>query len=346
MTSYDVIIAGAGIIGVSLALELREQGAEVLLLERAEPGREASSAAAGMLAPSDPETPAPLRPLAMESARMFPQFVRKLEGRSGIAVDFRRHGAIVLGEHSPPPDYRKLSEQELSELEPGLVAHGHDAFLVAEDSVDPVLLMRAAVRAAEQSGVSLKAGMEVREMRSIGTQVEVLAGSECFLGAAAVNCRGAWFGEPVRPRKGQMFYLQPKQSGAVQHVLRAPGAYIVPRSLGKVLVGTTVEDAGFDKTVEPATISRLHVSAARYIPALSTATVTESWAGLRPGTPDDLPLMGESEKKGVFVAGGHYRNGILLAPATAKIMSGLVLGRPATMDISAFSPSRFAAARA
>src|SRR6185312_1141618 len=135
--SSEIIIAGGGVAGLSIALELRRRGAHVLLLERGTPGREASSAAAGMLAAADPETPIALRPLALKSARLYPHFVKQLEQDSGINVDFRRTGSIVIGEQHPPIEYRKLSPEELGRLEPGLDSNGHDAFFVEESSVDP-----------------------------------------------------------------------------------------------------------------------------------------------------------------------------------------------------------------
>ena len=119
---------------------------------------------------------------------------------------------------------------------------------------------------------------------------------------------------------------------------------MVPRSSGKLVIGATVEDVGFDKTVEAAAIDTLHRAAARFVPHLEAAPVIESWAGLRPGSPDDLPLLGETETPRVFTATGHFRNGILLAPVTARIMANLITGQPAGIDISAFSPARFVAA--
>lgn len=345
---------GAGIIGVSLALEMRERGANVTVLDRSMPGQEASSAAAGMLAAADPETPGALRDFALESARIYPEFVAKLEKLSGMSTDFRRQGAIVLSYNAPselhanPSEYRSLTPDELAAMEPSLKSDGHSAYWLAEDSIDPILLMKAALRVAEKSGVQIQTGMRVEEIRASGSQVEV-AGAEFRLPAGVVvDCRGAWSGAPVIPRKGQMLYLLPQRSGALQHVVRAPEAYIVPRSSGRILVGTTVEDAGFDKSVQPKTIERLHHAAARYVPELALANVSESWAGLRPGTPDDLPVLGPTgptETSGMFVASGHFRNGILLAPLTAQVMANLIENKPAGREISAFAPSRFAAAR-
>jgi glycine oxidase len=343
MDCWDVIIAGAGLIGVSLALELHERGAHVLVLDQRDPGAEASSAAAGMLAPTDPGTPPALRPLAMESARLYPEFVRTIESLSGMETGFRRHGTVAFLKSAAetPSGYSPLSNHELHRLEPNLQSHGQAAFSIQEDSVDPRLLMRAALAAAQNQGVEIRGHTAVTTLRSRGDGAEVDTAGGVLAAGAAVNCRGAWAGAPVRPRKGQMLYLQPQKTSLLQHVVHAPEVYIVPRSSGKILVGATVEDRGFDKTVEAATIHGLAKAAARYLPELESATTLESWAGLRPGTPDDLPLLGPTDAPGIFIAGGHFRNGILLAPITAKIMADLITRRPQQPEITPFSPARF-----
>lgn len=342
MKIWDVIISGAGIIGVSLALKLRERGAAVLVLERGEPGKEASSAAAGMLAATDPETPAPLRPLAYASAKLYPQFVKKVENLSGLKTDLRR-GAIALLENAVvPPEHRLLSTTQLKQLEPAINPGGYSAAIAEnENSVDPDLLMQAALRAAHIGGVELRSHTPVQQMRSTGGQVEVIASNETFVAQKAMNCQGAWSGAPVRPRKGQMLYLQPEKPGLLTRVLRSPEAYLVPRSSGKILVGATVEDVGFDKAVQPEVIRDLHNAAAGFVPELAFAKIVSSWAGLRPGTPDDLPILGQTKTPGVFIASGHFRNGILLAPITARIMADLIAGKSPELDISVFSPARF-----
>jgi glycine oxidase len=351
VNSPDVIIAGGGIIGVSVALELRERGLQVLVLDRGEPGQEASSAAAGMLAAFDPETPFALCSLAQESARMFPDYVRKLESLSGMQVDLRSQGTIALFDQSsvPAPSflgrYRKLSGDELRQIEPAIAIAipGYSAFFVEESSVDPVLLMRAALKAASAMGVELRVGSEVTGIRAQGSRIEVTAGLGRLWAAKAINCRGAWSGAPVKPRKGQMLAVRPRDT-SLEHVIHAPGVYVVPRSSGRLVIGATVEDVGFDKTVEPETIHELHRAAVELVPGLASAEVVASWAGLRPGTPDDLPVLGETETPGVFTASGHYRNGILLAPVTAHIMANLCMGKATGFDISDFSPLRFASA--
>ncbi len=180
----------------------------------------------------------------------------------------------------------------------------------------------------------------VTGIRARADAVEIMTQADAYSAASAVDCRGAWSGAPVRPRKGQMLYVLP-QVTLLQHVLRAPEVYLVPRSSGKILIGATVEDVGFDKSVDPSAIHQLLSAAAKYLPALASAPVTQNWAGLRPGTPDDLPIIGTTDKPRVFVATGHFRNGILLAPVTALIMADLIHGRPSTLDIRAFSPDRF-----
>jgi glycine oxidase len=345
--NWDVIVAGAGIIGVSAALELRERGATVLVLDKAQPGREASSAAAGMLAAADPETPFPLRPLAAQSAQLYPEYVRKMVGASGIEVDFRRQGTIFFLESTAlPPDYRKLSAEELLQIEPALQAGKRASFFVQEDSVDPDLLMQAALQAAKNCDIQICGHTSVQDLRPQGAQIEVRTSAGSYLASAVVNCQGAWSGAPVKPRKGQMLYLWPQRTGLLEHVVRAPEIYLVPRSSGKILVGATVEDVGFDKVVQPEIIQKLQAAAAHYLPELAQADITESWAGLRPGSPDDLPLIGPAGVPGIFVASGHFRNGILLAPITAQIVADLVTGQALSTDISAFSPARFAAIKA
>lgn len=347
MKTWDVIVAGAGIIGASLALELRERGASVLVLDSGMPGREASFAAAGMLAPADPETPPALRDLAFASAQMYPEFVRKLEEASGIKVDFRRQGTIKFFETASAPHlYRRLSGDELYALEPGIsrMTAAYVPFFVAEDIVDPRLLVQAALAAAERKGVVVSGNTEVTGMQSHHDFVEVFAGENRHITRAAVNCQGAWAGAPVRPRKGQMLSFHPENKDLLRHVIVAPDVYLVPRSSGRILAGATVEDVGYHKTTDVHAIHKLHQEAARLVPELGNLPVAEQWAGLRPGTPDDLPLLGETSERGIFIAAGHFRNGILLAPVTARIMANLIMGTPAGMNIEAFSPERFCAA--
>jgi glycine oxidase len=340
--NWDVIISGAGIIGISLALELRRRGARVLVLDRGEPGSEASSAAAGMLADADPETPKQLRLLAAESAACYPAFVKNVEDAASMEVDFRRGAIALFTQPQNLPGHEPLLASQLRQMEPAVDAGSLSAYLLeTENSVNPELLMQAALRAARAAGVEIHGHTTVHGMTSAGSEVEVVADDDRRLARTAVNCQGAWAGAPVRPRKGQMLYLQPHNPKLLNRVVRAPDVYLVPRSSGKILAGATMEDAGFDKSVNPETIAKLQRAAAAIVPELGSAPVVASWAGLRPGTPDDLPILGRLETSGVFIAGGHFRNGILLAPITAAIMADVIEGKAPVVDMSAFSPGRF-----
>ncbi|MCU1287279.1 MAG: Glycine oxidase [Acidobacteriales bacterium] len=351
MKSYDAIIIGGGIIGVSLALELRHSGMTVLIVERGEPGREASHAGAGMLAALDPETPAFLKQVCIASAKLYPEFVAEMEAESGLKIDFRRDGTIYLAERPIASLGKLLTATELKILEPEL--ESNSAYLLEEDSVEPRDLMAAALEAAKHRGVDIVRGSPVAELLIDGTRVAgVVTARKQYSAPVVVNCAGAWaadvpgFTIPSRPVKGQLFSVVfPHEPGRqlLRHVVRAESVYIVPRSNGRILIGATVEEAGFDKRVQPDTIQRMHQAAANIVPQLGEARIHEVWAGLRPGTPDDLPIMGATSLEGYFVSTGHYRNGILLAPISALLMSQLIRGDNPHVDLSEFSPLRFAA---
>ena len=355
---WDVIIIGGGIIGLSLAISLRKQGLRVLIVERGMPGREASSAAAGMLVGSGKEIPPELRRLAEASANMYREFVHELEDESGDRVDLREQGTILLlTEECIPEGAERLSEQQLRSLEPclGLRAGGHlhphessnlPAAFLAERSLDPRALVAAAVKAAKHRGVDISSGNEVKKVlvengRACG--IEAAHGS--YHAGTVVNCAGAWAGcvapenFPVRPVKGQMLALV--GGPALKHVVRSENVYLVPRSDGRIVIGSTIEDVGYDKRAEVSTIQRLFKAALEIAPRLDESRIHEDWAGLRPGTPDNLPVLGESSTSGYFVAAGHYRDGILLAPITAEVVTGQILRNAPTYDLAPFSPARF-----
>ncbi len=353
MKTWDVAICGGGIIGLSLARELRKHGATVLVVERGEPGREASSAAAGMLASCDIHLPPPIAPLAVASALLYPNFVHELEDESGMHVDYRTHGALAFFPEPPhpplPPCMRSLSANEVHTLEPCLASTGRSAYLLDEASVDPRALTAASVKAARHRQVDIASGSPVTEIEVVaGRAAAVKTTHARYAAGAIVNCCGAWAGTvppvtfPTRPIKGQMLALIPARHGLLKHVVRAlPEVYLVPRSDGRVLVGSTLEDVGFDKRVDPDTIQRLHQAAANVLPELGQAKMLESWAGLRPGIVDDLPMLGATRVPGYFAAAGHHRDGILLAPITAQVMTAVTEGKQPEYDLRAFSPARF-----
>jgi glycine oxidase len=349
--TWDVIVIGGGIIGLSLSVALKKRGARVLLIERGEPGREASHAAGGMLVDGPLETPSVLQALATASARMYPEFAHELEVESGIKTDLRDFGTILIpadGENAHPPQTATaLDRSTLAELEPALNAPQY-AFYLKERSVDPRGLTAAALKTAKLRGVDFSSGdpvtaVNISDHRIVG----VTTAKTSFRAAKVVNCAGAWSGQiaprpfPTRPVKGQMLCLAMPSRGLIKHVIRSPKAYLIPRSDGRLLVGATVEEAGFDKRTDAATMQRFHRAAIELVPELEEARMLEDWAGLRPGTPDALPILGATETRGYYVATGHFRDGILLAPITAEVMRTLIEGREPGYDLSPLSPLRF-----
>jgi|KBSMisStandDraft_5_1062788.scaffolds.fasta_scaffold15363_2 glycine oxidase len=347
--SWDAIIVGGGIIGLSLAISLRRRGLKVLVVERSQPGREASSAAAGMLAGSGAEIPAKLKGIAEQSARMYPEFVHELEDESGLKVDLRDQGTILISTDGTfPLSAEKLSRDKLQTLEPAIASEftSLPAAYLAERSVDPRALVSATIKAAKHRSVDVSSGAEVTSIQVEKNCVTgVTTGHTTYPAPIVVNCAGAWAGcigtqrFPVKPIKGQMLALV--NAPAIKHVVRTEQVYLVPRSDGRLVVGSTLEDAGFKKQTDVETIQRLFDAAVQIVGALSAAKRHEDWAGLRPGTPDELPILGETDIQGYFVATGHYRDGILLAPVTAQIMTRLILHEPVPHDLLPFSPARF-----
>jgi len=356
--NWDVIVLGCGVIGASLARELHKSGAGVLVIERCEPGREASHAAAGMLAPHGGDLPKELGELAIASAKMYPEFVRELEDEATARlhephmprIDLRSDGAVLLGSETQHVEgARPLSAPELRELELQLDAAGQSAAFIQESSVDPRGLMGALTRSLKHRGIQVAHGAAATRILRSSDSFEVHTAKSKYRAQKVVNCCGAWAGEiegvapiPSKPRKGQMLSVIPRETPLLRHVIRSEQIYLVPRTDGRILIGATVEDCGFDKQVIPETIKHMQSLAEHIMPALKESKIHETWAGLRPGTPDDLPILGESSVPGYFIATGHFRNGILLAPVTAQMVSQLLRGEAATHPIKAFSPARFA----
>jgi glycine oxidase len=346
--SWDVIIVGAGIIGLSLSIALRKRGLKVLLLERGEPGREASSAAGGMLPDFPAEISPPLRSLASASTCMYPEFVHELQDESGLNVDLRDQGTLFFPEaaNAAETQFQGMLPAPLSQLEPALQPHGRPVIYLKERSVDPRALSAAALKTAKQREVDISSGSSVREVLvSAGRVTGVATDKTTYAAPVVVNCAGAWAGQlplhvlPTRPVKGQI--LSVVAGPQLRHVIRKKGLYLIPRSDGRILIGATLEEAGFDKKTDPDTIQRLYHDATVLVPDLSKARILEAWAGLRPGTPDGLPLLGRTPTPGYFVAAGHFRDGILLAPVTARLMAQIVIGETPGYDLSAFAPTRF-----
>ncbi len=348
MGQPDFCIAGAGIIGLSLALELHHRGATVIVLEQGTPLSEASTAAAGMLAAEDSENPPQLKPLADFSISLYPAWLNRIESLSAIPVPFQT--AVTLqSSRSPAAISAGAVFGLLSQLVPG----SHRFVRLDEHSLDPRQLAQSLLAAVRATGIDLRPHTPVLSVRSLAGTIEIATPAGHLSALRFIDCTGAWAGvssslppSTVVPRKGQMLAVALPASLPLDLVVRTPAVYVVPRTqgpnAGRAIIGATIEEKGFDKTVHPADIASLHAQAAALLPPLASATVLESWAGLRPVTPDGLPLLGALPgRPHHLLATGHYRNGILLAPATAQILADLVTGVAPSIDATAFSPARF-----
>ena len=352
---WDTVIIGGGVIGLSLAWRLKAQQLSVLVVEKQEPAREATHAAGGMIANCDPHIPHCLKPLVAGSSSMYPQFIDQLQEESAESADLRDIGTIAQFEPEEKTDCagaRPLKDAELSQLEPRLRLSG-SAWFLPERSVDPRALGRALVKAAKHRGVDFVTGAPVTDVGiTDGRASGVKTAHSTYAASVVVNCAGAWaaqiqpLGIPTRPVKGQMVCLVPPAEAPhagpmIQHVVRTPDIYIIPRTDGRILLGATVENAGFDKHVDPETIQGLYKAGIHVVPELAMMRMHDAWAGLRPGSPDNLPIIGETSLPGYYTATGHYRDGIMLAPVTAHIMAALITGGDVGCDLRPFSPLRF-----
>ena len=374
MKTYDAVIVGGGIIGGSIAFDLARRNLRVAVLDRQELMREASWAAAGMLSPA-PDCPSaiPLVPLGRASLSLYPKFVEAVEESSGMRTGYRNGGAIEIICHGDVE--RELSTlvalhhglglaceplplDEARKMESAL---GRDAqaaaFLPDECSIEPRALTGAVVAAAASAGVSLCPGVEVVSLVRDGTRCAGVKTStgDFFQARHVVLAAGCWSSQipeaapyaPTLPVRGQMAALR-HFGTPIQYVLRSERGYLVPRGLEgpqTVVVGSTIENAGYEKRVTSGGIEKILSAANELAPLLEKAEILETWCGLRPGTPDQLPILGPVDVDGLVFATGHYRNGILLAPITAKLIGEWIAERRTSMNWEAFSPLRFLGAK-
>jgi glycine oxidase len=334
----DIVIVGAGLIGLTIALELHDRGAVVTVVERGQSLAGASTAAAGMLAADDPHNAPELRPLSQLSLQHYPNFLRRIEELCGIAVPFH-------------------TESTLQYLPDGTT------MCLRERSIDPRQLAAGLLAAVKMTSIRVLDHTRIAAIHETthGMRIQTMGGAE-ITAKAIVYATGAWTNEvmttlsgdavPIAPRKGQMLRVRLPGALSLREVHRSERIYIVPRTCGPqagtALIGATVEDAGFDTTVRAKDLARLRALAAELLPELAAETETpmvEAWAGLRPATPDFLPILGACSRMGHFVASGHYRNGILHAPATAIVIADLVEGKEPSINISAFSIDRLSTAQ-
>jgi len=340
MDGVDVIIAGAGIIGLSTALELATRGAKVTVLERKAAMQEASWAAAGMLAAHDPENPPQLRPLSELSIRLYPRFLARIEQLSGKTVPLRTSATLQQSHTGGIPP------EEIARVVPDLNDVGRQFCWLEESSLDPRDLCAALPLAALAAGVKLIESTPVSGVQASSHGIEVVTPDNRYFCHAFLNCCGAWAGaiagySVIAPRKGQMVVVQLPPDLHLDFVIRTAELYLVPRGDGRVVIGASVESVGYDKTIHQDTIQALLQKAAHLWPPVRNARIVETWAGLRPGSPDGLPVLDTWGGKNCWIASGHFRNGILLAPATAQLMCELVLGEKPSLDLSPFHSDRF-----
>ncbi len=359
----DVTVIGGGVIGLSVAWVAARRGLEVVVLDRGPLGDGASRAAAGMLAPvseADAGEPA-LLAAGLASARRWPSFAAELEQAAGTPAGYRECGTLVVARDADDAadlereralrerlgiPVERLRGSAARRLEPALFPGVRLALDMPDDhAADPRALTGALALACERAGVVLRPGEEVRGHDRDGV---VLAGGDRLASQRVVLAAGAWSGPPVRPVKGQILRLRdPAGAGLLERVVRfrahggGSGGYLVPRGDGRYVLGATMEERGFDTTVTAGGVRELLDEAQLVVPGLDELVLEESHAGLRPGTPDNAPLIGEAPDRTVL-ATGHHRNGILLAPFTADAVAALLCGEEPAEDLAAFAPGRFA----
>jgi glycine oxidase len=371
MSAPDVVVIGAGVIGCAIARELARRGAAVLVLERDAPGGQASWAAAGMLSPlGEAGRQGAFLELAAASLDRFPALAHELQVETGIDVEYRTAGRLHVSTGDVDDQLRRLACDPVAArfdvtlidgdaaraLEPALSGQISLALRVGRDHrVDNRRLAHALAAAASAAGAQVRTGSPVAEIEVRG---DVIAGvrlesGERIPAARVVVAAGAWSGLiegpaslPIRPAKGQMFAVDSHAVGGerltIQHTILSSGCYIIPRDDGRLLVGATVEDAGFRSGVTPRGVSVLMQAATTIVPAVADMPLVETWAGFRPVTPDRLPVLGEDPAtRGLFYATGHFRNGILLTPITALCIADVVTGTPPSVDLSEFGVARF-----
>jgi glycine oxidase len=353
--TYDAVIVGGGAIGLCCAWRAAQRGARVVVLDRAHPPAGATRVAAGMLAPigelafGEPE----LLRMTLAAGQLYPGFVAELEAASETSTGYRRDGALHIAlDRDEAAELRRVHDLQRSlglgaewlpprrcrELEPGLTPSFNGGVHAPEEAaIDPRRMTAALLAALAGEGVEVRGGLAVTEALLDGERIAGVradSGEELQAGAV-VLATGAWSGAadwlpeaarpPVRPVKGQILELRaPDGQPPCERIVASERVYLVPRPDGRLIVGATTEERGFDSLVTAGGVHELLREAYRLLPDVAEMELVESMAGLRPGTPDNLPLIGPGALDGLVLACGHYRNGILLAPLTGDAIAGLL----------------------
>ena len=349
MQHTDICIAGAGVIGLSIALELHARGLSVTVVERGQPLREASWAAAGMLAAQDPHNPAELAALSDLSISLYPYFLSTLVSLGGLPVPFQT-SRTLQSIQVPGASHAPLNSDSLFFDLAGPPPSPLGFQLLHERSIDPRQLGTALQAAATRAPIRFLFEDPIVSTQAASGSVRIKTQTSTIEAKHFVDCTGAWTGNRdyrVVPIKGQMLAVALPSNFPLNISVRTADIYIVPRTTGpmagRAVIGATVEDVGFDRTIHTAQIEQLRQQAIALLPQLADAEVVDSWSGLRPATPDRLPILGaHPQLRNHWIASGHYRNGILLAPATAHVMAQLILGELTAVPLEPFSPSRVA----
>ena len=362
------MVVGAGVVGCTVAHQLAKEGARVTILEPRAPGQGATRASAGILAPDiEGHGSSLLRLLGRRSIAMYDDFIAGLGADSGREIVYQRNGTFELA--FSDQDVRRLEElaaalthdriesrwlapAEFDAIEPQAATHARGALLIPiHGFVGVTALTHAAAAAAQQYGATLVSGTGA---------ISIFATPEGRAGVQAMNAKweadrvvlaaGSWSSMitvqgadqvPVKPIRGQLVQLK-SEPGAIRRVVWGPDGYLVPWPDGSVLVGSTVEDVGFDEQHTDEAVARLRAAAAALVPDLAKAAVTGIRTGLRPKGPDDLPMLGYSKVvPGLIYATAHYRNGVMFAPLTVRLVSDLVFDRAADPALADLDPSRF-----
>jgi glycine oxidase len=369
--SFDVVIVGGGVIGLASAWRLSRRGAELAVVEKSTPPAGATRVAAGMLAPvgelafGEPE----LLKMTLAAAELYPEFVAELEAASGHTTGYAARGALhVALDRDEAAELRRVHELQRSlrlgaewlppgrcrELEPGLTpAVNGGVYAPGEAAVDPRALSGALLAALDAEGVEVRTETEVDAGLFEGERLAGvrIAGGEELRAPTVVLATGAWSGRtewlpaparpPVRPVRGQFVELRARDGEApCARIVASERVYLAPRPDGRLIAGATVEEQGFDTTVTAGGVHELLREAYRLLPEIAEMELVEAAAGLRPATPDNLPLIGPGGPDGLLWATGHYRNGILLAPLTADAVADLVEGGELPEPLAAAHPSR------
>jgi glycine oxidase len=373
VAAFDVVVVGAGVIGMAVAARAAASGHGVAVVDAREPGREASWAGSGALSLIMPDlAPAPMRPLAARSVALWGAFAAEIEERSGVSVEYQRSGLLRLVGASKPPEVVErtvawlrehaievtpVAVADLDGVAPfGLSGVERAWFQPELHQVRPPRLTRALATTLAATGVAVRAHEPVLELMREGDRVTGVRTTVGTIAAAeVVVAAGAWAGElvhrslglhlPIEPVRGQIALLDGLPIVKSPLVLDADGSYLIPRADGRVLAGSTFERVGFDRSVTAGGVHAVLSGVFAFAPGLRDARLAASWAGLRPESPDKLPYLGRVPGlEGLVFAAGHFRDGFLLSAVTAEVIGDLLDGKTPSIELGAFAPDRFNAA--